>query len=91
MPCLKVIGVNKLICFKHLETGENGMNGKDAQLLVEKDNKKELGYVKAQQAAAKKERPVQLMDHRTLTQEYATNAHVRVRKILMWNFEQYSN
>ena len=59
------------------------MNGKPAQLLVEKDNKNELGYVTAQQATAKKERHVQLMDHRILTLEYAMNAHVRVRKISM--------
>ena len=58
---------------------------------MEEDNKKELGYVTAQQAAAKKERPVQLMDHRILTPEYAMNAHVRVHKILMCNFEQSSN
>ena len=83
--------MNRLHCFKLLGSGENGMNGKPAQLLVEKDNKNELGYVTAQQATEKKERPVQLMDHRILTPEYAMNAHVRVRKILMWNFEQYSN
>ena len=58
---------------------------------MEEDKKKELGYVTAQQAAAKKERPVQLMDHRILTPEYAMNAHVRVHKILMCNFEQSSN
>ena len=86
MSYLKELGVNKLICFKHQGTGENGVNGKPAPFLVEKDNKKELGYVTAQQAAAKKERPVQLMDHRILTPEYAMNAHVRVHKILMWNF-----
>lgn len=39
--------MNKLIYFKHLETGENGMNGKHAQLLVEKDNKNDRGYVTA--------------------------------------------
>ena len=58
---------------------------------MEEDNKKELGYVTAQQAAAKKEHPVQLMDHRILTPEYAMNAHVRVHKILMCNFEQSSS
>ena len=58
---------------------------------MEEDKKKELGYVTAQQATAKKERPVQLMDHRILTPEYAMNAHVRVHKILMCNFEQSSN
>ena len=57
------------------------MNGKPAHLLVERDNKNELGYVTSQQTAAKKERPVQLMDHRILTLEYAMNAHVQVRKI----------
>ena len=67
------------------------MNGKPAQLLVEKDSKKGVEYVTAQQAAVKKERPVQLMDHRILTPEYAMNAHVRVHKILMCNFEQSSN
>ena len=86
MSYLKELGVNKLICFKHQGIGENGMTGKRAQWLVEEDNKKELGYVTAQQAAAKKERPVQLMGHRILTPEYAMNAHVRVHKILMWNF-----
>ena len=71
----------------------NGAYGKReiALFLVEKDNKKERGYVTAQRAAAKKERPVQLMDHRILTQEYAMNAHVRVHKSLMWSFEQSSN
>ena len=82
--------MNRLHCFKLLGSGENGMNGKPAPFLVEKDNKNELGYVTAQQATEKKERPVQLMDHRILTPEYAMNAHVRVRKILMCNFEQYS-
>ena len=59
------------------------MNGKPAPFLVEKDNKKELGYVTAQRRTGKKERPVHLMDHRILTLEYAMNVHVRVRKILM--------
>ena len=59
------------------------MNGKPAPFLVEKDNKKEQGYVAAQRRTGKKERPVQLMDHRILTLEYAMNAHVRVRKISM--------
>ena len=67
------------------------MNGKPALFLVEKDNKKERGYVTAQRAAAKKARTVHLMDHRILTQEYAMNAHVRVHKSLMWSFEQSSN